>query len=47
MAALKDEISADLVRRLAVELIVAWPAFPRQRFQCGLARDEGRPHDHR
>ena len=38
MAAFKDEIGADLVRRLAAELTAAWPAFPRQRFQRGITR---------
>jgi hypothetical protein len=37
MAPLKDEIDVALVRRLRAELAVAWPAFPRQRFQQGIA----------
>ncbi len=39
MATFKDEIGADLVRRLAAELAAAWPAFPRQRFQRGITRE--------
>ncbi|MGE0304412.1 MAG: hypothetical protein AB7H92_04065 [Microbacteriaceae bacterium] len=39
MAAFKDEIGVDLVRRLAVELAAAWPAFPRQRFQRGITAE--------
>jgi 3-methyladenine DNA glycosylase AlkC len=37
MAALKDEIGVDLVRRLGAELAQAQPAFPRQRLQQGVA----------
>ena len=37
MAALKDRVDAALGRRLAAELVAAWPAFPRRRFMSGLA----------
>jgi 3-methyladenine DNA glycosylase AlkC len=36
MAGFKDELSAGLAGRLARELTVAWPAFPRRRFTSGL-----------
>jgi 3-methyladenine DNA glycosylase AlkC len=32
MAAFKDEVGARVAARLAAELAVAWPAFPRRRF---------------
>jgi 3-methyladenine DNA glycosylase AlkC len=37
MAALKHQVDAALGRRLAAELVAAWPAFPRRRFMSGLA----------
>jgi 3-methyladenine DNA glycosylase AlkC len=37
MAALKHQVDAALGRRLAAEVVAAWPAFPRRRFMSGLA----------
>ena len=37
MAAFKDEIGPELVRALGLELSLAWPDFPRQRFERGIA----------
>jgi 3-methyladenine DNA glycosylase AlkC len=37
MGALKHHVDAALGRRLAAELVAAWPAFPRRRFTSGLA----------
>lgn len=37
MAPLKNEVDAALGRRLAAELVAAWPAFPERRFTAGLA----------
>jgi 3-methyladenine DNA glycosylase AlkC len=37
MAALKHQVDVALGRRLASELVAAWPAFPRRRFTSGLA----------
>jgi hypothetical protein len=37
MAALKHQVDVGLGRRLAAELVAAWPAFPRRGFTSGLA----------